>query len=305
MPRDAALIPNTAARTAPSLPATAKIEFVPILTILMRLLLCLSSAIAIGCAGQGAQLRLATTTSVDNSGLLQEILPSFQQETGIEVQVLAVGSGRALQLLRRGDADLALTHDPIGEAAFLKDMPSAAYRKIMFNDFVLVGPSGDEALIRQASSPTDAMRRLVRSSALFASRGDESGTHARERQLWQKAGAEPRAGRLVETGQGMAATLRVASERQAYTLTDRATFTQLARALALQPLFEGDPDLLNTYAVVIPDGTARRNSAREFMTWISEGDGRARISAFTIGRTRPFVVWPPGRDYDRPDAMPQ
>ena len=271
----------------------------------MRLLLCLLSAIAIGCAGQSAHLRLATTTSVDNSGLLQAILPSFQQETGIEVQVLAVGSGRALQLLRRGDADVALTHDPIGEAAFLKEMPGAGYRKIMFNNFVLVGPSGDDALIRQAANAADAMRRIAMSTALFVSRGDESGTHARERQLWQKADAEPRADRLLETGQGMAATLRVASERQAYTLTDRATFTQLAHALALQPLFEGDPDLLNTYAVIIPDRAAPENGAREFMRWISEGDGRARIAAFTIGGTRPFVVWPPGRARDRPDAMPQ
>jgi tungstate transport system substrate-binding protein len=271
----------------------------------MRLLLCLSSAIAIGCAGQSAHLRLATTTSVDNSGLLQAILPSFQQETGIDVQVLAVGSGRALQLLRRGDADVALTHDPVGEAAFLKEMPSAGYRKIMFNDFVLVGPSGDIALIRQATNAADAMRRIAMSTALFVSRGDESGTHARERQLWQEAGAEPRAERLLETGQGMAATLRVASERQAYTLTDRATFTQLARALALQPLFESDSDLLNTYAVVIPRGNVPKNSAREFMRWISEGDGRARIVGFTIAGTHPFVVWPPGRDRDRPDAMPQ
>jgi tungstate transport system substrate-binding protein len=270
----------------------------------MRLLLCLS-AIAIGCAGESAQIRLATTTSVDNSGLLQAILPSFQQDSGVDVQVLAVGSGRALQLLRRGDADVALTHDPIGEAAFLKEMPSAGYRKIMFNDFVLVGPSGDEALIRQASSPADAMRRIATATALFVSRGDESGTYTREQQLWQKAGARPRADRLLETGQGMAATLRIARERHAYTLTDRATFTQLAHALAIQPLFEGDPDLLNTYAVIIPDRATPENGAREFMRWISEGDGRARIAAFTIGGTRPFLVWPAGRDRDQPAAMPQ
>ena len=272
---------------------------------MMRLLLCLSSAIAIGCTVESAHLRLATTTSVDNSGLLQAILPSFQQETGIDLQVLAIGSGRALQLLQRGDADVALTHDPIGEAAFLKEMPSAGYRKIMFNHFVLVGPSEDDALIRQAANAADAMRRIAMSTALFVSRGDESGTHARERQLWQKAGAEPRTDRLLETGQGMAATLRIASERHAYTLTDRATFTQLAHALALQPLFEGDPDLLNTYAVIIPGLAARENGARKFMEWLSQGDGRARISAFTIGGTRPFVVWPAGRDRDQPAAMPQ
>lgn len=271
----------------------------------MRLVLCVLSAIAVACAGQSAHLRLATTTSVDNSGLLQAILPSFQQETGIDVQVLAVGSGRALQLLRRGDVDAALTHDPIGEAAFLKEMPSAGYRKIMFNDFMLVGPSGDDVLVRQASNAADAMRRIAMSAALFVSRGDESGTHAREQLLWRNAGAKPRADRLLETGQGMAATLRIASERHAYTLTDRATFTQLTHALALQPLFAGDPDLLNTYAIIVPDRAAPENGATRFMTWLSDGDGRARVAAFTIGGTHPFVVWPPGRARDHPDAMPQ
>jgi tungstate transport system substrate-binding protein len=208
-------------------------------------------------------------------------------------------------LLRRGDADVALTHDPIGEAAFLREMPSATYRKIMFNDFVLVGPSGDEAVTHQAADAPDAMRRIAASTAVFVSRGDESGTHAREQQLWEKAGAKPRAGRLLETGQGMAATLRIASERHAYTLTDRATFTRVAHSLRLEPLFERDSDLVNTYAVVIPSGAARQNDAMRFMGWISDGDGRARIDAFTIAGSRPFVVWPRGRPRDRPDAAPQ
>jgi tungstate transport system substrate-binding protein len=271
----------------------------------VRLLLCLWSVIVIGCGGHTAQIRLATTTSVDNSGLLQAIMPSFEQETGVEVQVLAVGSGRALQLLRRGDADVALTHDPIAEAALLKELPAAAYRKIMFNDFLVVGPAADDAVIRQASDAADAMRRIAASAALFVSRGDESGTHAREQQLWQEAGAKPPADRLLETGQGMAATLRIASERHAYTLTDRATFTQLADVLALRPLFDGDPDLLNTYAVILLDAAARETDATKFMQWISDGDGRARISAFTIGQTHPFVVWPDGRARDQPGAMPQ
>jgi tungstate transport system substrate-binding protein len=271
----------------------------------MRLLWCLSSALALACAAPSTPLRLATTTSVDNTGLLQAILPSFREETGIDVQALAVGSGRALQLLRRGDADVALTHDPLGEAAFLEERPSAGYRKIMFNDFVLVGPATDEASIAQAANAADAMRRIATSTARFVSRGDESGTHARERQLWQKAGATPAVERLLETGQGMAATLRVASERLAYTLTDRATFTQLSHAVRLQPLFERDPDLLNTYAVIVPGGAAAPTDAQRFMTWLSDGDGRARIAAFTIAGAHPFVVWPSGRPRDRPDALPQ
>lgn len=279
-----------------------KIGAVPIA---MRLVVWLSAAIAAGCAEHHPQLRLATTTSVDNSGLLAAILPSFRQEAGIDVQVLAVGSGRALQLLRRGDVNVALTHDPVAESALLKEMPSAAYRKIMFNDFLLVGPPRDEAAVHRAATAVDAMRRIVTSTAAFVSRGDESGTYTREQQLWQKAGAKPPADRLLETGQGMAATLRVASERQAYALTDRATFTQLAHALALKPLFEDDADFLNTYAVIVLHDIGGALDALRFMTWISDGDGRAHISSFTIGGTRPFFVWPAGRPRDTPDTLPR
>jgi tungstate transport system substrate-binding protein len=270
-----------------------------------QLLVWLSAAIAASCSGPHQELRLATTTSVDNSGLLAAILPSFQQETGIDVQVLAVGSGRALQLLRRHDADVALTHDPAAESALLKVVPSAGYRKIMFNDFLLVGPPRDEAAVHQAASPADAMRRIVTSTAAFVSRGDESGTYTREQALWQKAGAKPPAERLLETGQGMAATLRVASERKAYTLSDRATFTQLAHALALKPLFENNADLLNTYAVIVLPDTGRERDARRFMTWLSDGNGRARIASFTIRGTRPFFVWPAERPRETPGALPR
>jgi tungstate transport system substrate-binding protein len=219
--------------------------------------------------------------------------------------VLAVGSGRALQLLRRGDVDVALTHDPVGEAAFLKESLAAAYRKVMFNDFVLVGPAEDEASIRHAANAADAMRRIASANVAFVSRGDESGTQARERQLWQTAAAKPRADRLIETGQGMAATLRVASERRAYTLTDRATFVQLAPTLSLQPLFEHDPQLMNTYAVITARGGARNADSMQFITWLSDGAGRDRIASFTVAGTRPFHVWPEGRPRETPDALPQ
>jgi tungstate transport system substrate-binding protein len=233
------------------------------------------------------------------------LLPPFRQETGIELQVLAVGSGRALQLLRRGDVDVALTHDPVSEAAFVKEAPSATYRKVMFNDFVVVGPAADDANVGRAANVADAMRRIAAADAAFVSRGDESGTQARELQLWQKAGAKPRADRLIETGQGMAATLRVASERRAYTLTDRATFVQLGPTLSLQPLFEHDPDLLNTYAVITTDDGTRNADAMRFITWLCDGAGRDRIASFMVAGTHPFLVWPSGRHRDTPDALPQ
>jgi tungstate transport system substrate-binding protein len=272
---------------------------------IIRLALAVLASLAVGCAEPSRHLRLATTTSVDNSGLLEDLLPSFRQETGIELQVLAVGSGRALQLLRRGDGDVALTHDPLSEAAFLKETPAAVYRKVMFNDFVVVGPSEDAASVRHATSAADAMRRIALADVPFVSRGDESGTHARERQLWERAGAKSRPDRLLETGQGMAATLRVASERHAYTLTDRATFAQLAHTLSLQPLFENDPNLMNTYAVIAARDAARSSDALQFITWLTDGGGRDQISAFTVAGTHPFNVWPAGRARDAPDALPQ
>lgn len=275
--------------------------------LLMRLCLviCLVVPIATGCGAPGRQLRVATTTSVDNSGLLEAILPPLRSETGIDVQVLAVGSGRALQLLQRGDADVALTHDPIAEAAMLNVQPAAVYRKIMFNDFVVVGPPTDDARVKQATGVTDAIRRIATSTASFASRGDDSGTSAREQQLWQQAGTRPSADRILETGQGMSATLRVASERQAYTLTDRATYMQLAPVLKLQVLFEHDRNLLNTYAVSLLRGSRRERDAMHFVTWISDGNGRARIASFTIAGVAPFFVWPPARPRDTPTAFPQ
>jgi tungstate transport system substrate-binding protein len=266
-------------------------------------LACLLAITAIGCAACGsrdARLRLATTTSVENSGLLNAILPAFQRESGIEVDVLAVGTGRAIQLMRRGDADLAITHDPEAEAALLGDVPGADYRKIMFNDFLIVGPEDDPAGIAGAPDAASAMRAVAVSTAQFASRGDESGTYAREQQLWTAAGARPSADRLIETGQGMAPTLRIASEREAYTLTDRATYVQLAKAIAVRPLFQGDMALLNTYAAIVLPSSPRRDHARRLVAWLADGAGRAAIAAFG-----PFSVWPEGRPSAQPRDLPR
>jgi tungstate transport system substrate-binding protein len=267
----------------------------------------LSAAVTLACSTQQGELRLATTTSVDNSGLLAAILPAFEQEADIKVKVLAVGSGRAIRLLQRGDADVAITHDPVAEAALLKEVPGLRYRKVMFNDFLIAGPPDDPARVRRAATAPDAMRRIASSTTPFASRGDESGTHARERQLWAAAGATPLSTSLLETGQGMAPTLRIASERRAYTLTDRATYMQLGPSLALRPLFEGDPDLLNTYAAIALLGAERDPLVQRLMAWLGEGDGRARIAGFSPSPTgaRPFTVWPAGRPHDSPEALPR
>jgi tungstate transport system substrate-binding protein len=236
-------------------------------------------------------VRIATTTSVDNSGLLAAILPDFERRHDVRVDVLAVGSGQALNLLERGDATVGMI---------------TGYRKIMFNDFVIVGPPGDPARISGASDAADALRRIVENGALFASRGDRSGTHSREQDLWALAGARPRANHLVETGQGMGATLRVASERHAYTLTDRATFEQFRSDLQLAVQYESGADLVNTYAIFLSAGATGRSLAlgTALVDWLADGEGRNLVANFRANGRTVFTVWPAGMPRERPTDTP-
>jgi tungstate transport system substrate-binding protein len=265
-----------------------------------------AAAVATGCARSPSSLHLSTTTSVENSGLLGAILPAFKAETGIEVLAVAVGSGRALAILERGDSDVALTHDPDAESALMSRGAVARYRKVMHNDFVIAGPPADPARLRGGTDSHEAMRRIVASGSPFASRADSSGTHARELKLWRDAGTKPAGAKLIETGAGMAATLRIASERQAYVLTDRATFLQVQHTLRLAILHEGDPPLINTYAVMTRaglDGTRLANAERLF-NWLTDGPGRDLISRYQVGGRPAFIVWPAAAPRDRPEDLP-
>lgn len=260
---------------------------------------------AIGCQS-APRIRLATTTSVENSGLLTAILPAFEQEYGVRVDVLPVGSGRALNLLARGDVTAGLTHDPQAEAAGLEAGTIGGYRKIMFNDFVIVGPPEDPASVAQASGIVGALHRIVAAEARFVSRGDASGTHSREQELWRLAGRRPSADALLETGQGMAATLRVSSERGAYTLTDRATYDQVQPRLRLVVLFEGGAELLNSYAVFWRAGLSgvERTQAEALVAWLADGRGRQLVSEFPSSARPVFHVWPVGSPSRHPDDRP-
>ncbi len=250
-------------------------------------------------------LRIATTTSVDNSGLLEVLVDQYQQNTGTQLHTLAVGSGRAMELVRRGDADLMLTHDPEGEGAFIAENPPLLYRKVMCSDFILVGPPDDRSHVTSAESATAAMVLISSSNTPFVSRGDRSGTHARELALWGAAGVRPAGPHLLESGQGMAATLRIASERSAYTLTDRPTFLQLKDSLDLAIAYAGDDEeLLNCYAVTVRDGQ-REDAALQFAEWLTGGEGRDVIGSFQIAGQKVFRVWPAGSPDDRPDATPR
>jgi tungstate transport system substrate-binding protein len=251
-------------------------------------------------------LTLATTTSVGNSGLLDQLIPAFAKERGPEVRPLLVGSGLALRMLARGDADVVISHAPSAEATALREHPAWRYRKIMFNDFLLVGPPGDPAQAKGAPDAATAMRRIASSSARFLSRGDLSGTHEREELLWQAAGGKPPADHLVVAGAGMGTTLRIASETGAYTLTDRATFAQHAATLRLMVVVDGGVDMVNTYAVVMDPAGPGARAAERFFNWMSDGAGRAVIGAYRIdGVTQAFALWPAGRQREQPGDLPR
>ena len=249
---------------------------------------------------------MATTTSVENSGLLAAILPAFSRETHIPVDVLAVGSGQALNLLKRGEAAVGLTHDPAAESAALTGGVISGYRKIMFNDFVIVGPPDDPAGIARASDAADAFARIAAGGATFVSRGDSSGTYSREQELWTRAKRRPSPDRLLDVGQGMGGTLRVASEQGAYTLSDRATFERFRSSLRIASLYEGGAMLLNTYAVFTRPGlTGTDQAAASALTrWLADGGGRQLIARFAVNGQTVFQVWPLDTPREAPTDLP-
>lgn len=269
-----------------------------------RLLAVALLGVAAACGSQQHSLTLATTTSVANSGLLDAILPVYEQETRISVRSHLVGSGRALALLAADQADVAITHAPAAEEAALREHPTWRYTKFMFNDFVIAGPSSDPARIREARGAVAAIQKIVAAGVRFISRGDGSGTHERELALWKQAGGAPQGTLLVAAGAGMGATLRIASEMEAYTLTDRATFLQ--QKVSLSILFENDPLLINSYAVSFDSARASARQAEQFASWLSDGAGLRLVEQFRVGTERvvAFMPWPPGRSRSRPSDLP-
>ena len=226
-------------------------------------------------------LILATTTSTQDSGLLDDLLPAFTAATGWAVKPVAVGSGQAIEMGRRGEADVLLVHSPAAEEDYVAEGTAGRRLLVMHNDFVLLGPEADPAGARGVAAD-EAMRRIAAAGAVFVSRGDDSGTHAREKSLWEQAGVPPGAPWYQETGQGMGATLRVAAEKAGYTLSDRATYLSQPDGLAL--LVEGDPGLLNVYHVIEVTKRAgervQPEAAAAFADWITGADAQRRIGEF-------------------------
>ena len=255
-------------------------------------LLCLSCT----AVPKANEVVLATTTSTRDSGLLDSLLPAFQAKSGYQVKVVAVGTGQAIAMARRGDAQIVLVHAPEIERAEVDSGNFVRRRLVMHNDFLFVGPAADPARLRGVHDPVTALRMIAAGNAPFVSRGDRSGTHVFEQKLWRLSGLEPPApgGWYVEAGQGMAATLQMADEKRAYTITDRGTFLAWQSKLQLVPLVEGDTLLHNVYHVMeVPNAGA---AARALADYFVSPEAQRLIGGFGVSRFgRPLFV---------PDALP-
>ena len=231
---------------------------------------------------------LSTTTSTQDSGLLDVLVPLFEKQTGYSVKTISVGTGQALALAARGEADVALCHAPSLEKTYVTEGKMHDRRLVMYNDFLLIGPESDPAKIRGEQSAVAALKKIAGASARFVSRGDKSGTHVLEQNLWKAAGITPAAPWYIESGQGMGATLGIANDRQAYTLSDRATLLAFSKRVDLKAMVEGDKLLLNIYAVmeVNPANGPKVNAAggKAFADWMLTPETQAVIKTFGIAK---------------------
>ena len=258
----------------------------------------MSAEAAHGARGDDHERRELRSVGRHSASLRGEI--SYEGRSPARWQRSGVGPSEARRCRSRPDA-----RSRSGSLALASGIITG-YRKIMFNDFVIVGPRDDPAAVAHAADAVDAMRRIAASGAVFASRGDSSGTYSREQELWALAKQRPTDGRLLETGQGMSATLRVASEKRAYTLTDRATFEQVRSGLQLASWFEGGPALLNMYSIFLRVGLtgADREAATTLADWLADGEGRELVAGFLANGRAVFNVWPTGIPRDQPTDLP-
>ena len=235
-----------------------------------------------GSAPDRGTMVLATTTSTRDSGLLDELLPTFENTSGCSAKTLAVGSGEAMELGARGDADVLLVHSPAAEEDFMAEGHGASRKAVMHNDCVIVGPADDPAHVSKASDAPEAFADVAEAEDNFASRADESGTNAKELALWDAAGIKPKGSWYIETGQGMGETLTIADQKQAYTLSDRGTFLATDN-LDSTLLLEGGEDLLNPYHVIVVEGADLNTAcARLFSSWITSTGTQKAIANFGV-----------------------
>ena len=255
----------------------------------------LLAAVALPAMAQERSITVASTTSTEQSGLFGHILPIFTRETGIAVRVVALGTGQALDVGRRGDADVVFVHDRAAEERFVAEGFGGPRRHVMFNDFVITGPTADPARIAGLGDTAEALRRIAAARAPFISRGDRSGTHAAELRLWQQAGVDPATGRgqwYREVGQGMGPALNTAAAQGAYILADRGTWLSFRNRQDQRILIEGDTRLFNQYGVMLVDAQrhphVKAADGQRFIDWLLSSAGQAAIAGYRINGEQLF-----------------
>ena len=254
-----------------------------------------------------ARVLMATTTSTANSGLLDVLLPAFESQSGIGVDFVAVGSGAALKLGENGDVDVVLVHAPPAEERFVREGHGLKRVRLMYNDFVLLGPPADPASVSDASGVLDAFRRIAEHAETpFVTRGDHSGTHMREQSIWQAAGLQPEGDWYLDAGQGMAACIGIANEKSAYTLSDRGTFLSMRDRLDIGVLFEADSLLLNPYSIIAVHPKRRpggnHEGAQKLIAWLTSPEGQETIRAFRVAGE--VLFHPDALEDSDPDSHP-
>lgn len=240
------------------------------------------------------RIKLATTTSTYHSGLLDYLLPEFTKESGYQVDIIAAGTGKSLRMGENGDVDVVMTHAPKAEAAFVSAGYGIEPHKVMYNDFVIVGPKSDPAHIHDQKTIDSVFESIAKTNAIFISRGDDSGTHKKELQIWQQSKIEPNFGGYRSVGQGMGPTLNMASEMQGYTMTDRGTWLAYQAKLDLKIVFEGDKELFNPYQVILVNPerfpTLNTEGAKALSQWLVSDKGQSMINSYRKMGEQLFVA---------------
>jgi tungstate transport system substrate-binding protein len=258
------------------------------LTLVLVALVLALTAVALAQPPGSRTVILSTTTSTQDSGLLDVLVPLFEKNTGYSVKTISVGTGQALALAARGEADVTLAHAPGLEKKYVAEGKMQNRRLVMYNDFLLIGPEADPAKVRGEKSVVAALKKIAAGQARFISRGDRSGTHTLELALWKAAGVTPGAPWYIESGQGMGATLRIANDRRGYTVTDRATMLAFGRRVELEPMVDGDRLLLNIYSVmeVNPANGPRVNAfgGKSFADFLLAPETQAVIRTFGVDK---------------------
>ncbi len=261
----------------------------------LLLLAAFLAAAALAAPQSPSRVKLATTTSTEQSGLLDTLLPVFEKETGFHVDVIAVGTGASLKIGEKGDCDVVLVHARALEDAFMAAGFGAERRDVMYNDFIVLGPAADPAGVASASSAADAFARIARAGVPFVSRGDNSGTHVKELDVWKAAGLKPAGAWYKEAGQGMSQVITMSEQLGGYTLADRGTWLAVKDKSTLKVLYQGDKDLFNPYGIITvsPAKWPSTNAAgaKALMEWVTGPRGQALIASYKIGGEQCFYLY--------------